>query len=326
MPDRGFRAKPLRGGGCDGTDATVARNPKPPLAVPVGCALLGPVRCPHPTFPTWCGRRCAEDGDVLLFGPGRWFPNAGGFKHAYSGRVEAQIAGVLVIAENAILVQQWDETAAGSNPQAIPARQRDRRDACLVRPESPTGGAMAGCLRRFVRLFSSSMARSWTTPRPNRRSTSCDRNSASAARSRPSEGTRRRLLDMAGGAARAAHRNSETTPGGPDGGRAASSSDGPSVGEAPDRAASMRNPACHRRRTIRSEVRWRPARPTPSAGGPMQRSLSVLVLAALCTGCTAMPRTPDHTVLRSLRTIAVIPLAAGHQRTLSPTMPTLLNL
>jgi len=43
----------------------------------------------------------------------------------------------------------------------------------------------------------------------------------------------------------------------------------------------------------------------------MQRSLSVLVLAALCTGCTAMPRTPDHTVLRSLRTIAVIPLAAG---------------
>jgi tetratricopeptide (TPR) repeat protein len=40
----------------------------------------------------------------------------------------------------------------------------------------------------------------------------------------------------------------------------------------------------------------------------MRRYLSVLVLAALCTGCFAMQRTPDATVLRSLQTIAVIPL------------------
>ena len=88
-----------------------------PLAVPVGCALLGAGPVSAPNFPDLVRQAVPpEDGDVLLFGPGRWFPNAGGFKHAYSGRVEAQIAGVLVIAENAILVQQWDETRGRLEP------------------------------------------------------------------------------------------------------------------------------------------------------------------------------------------------------------------
>lgn len=40
----------------------------------------------------------------------------------------------------------------------------------------------------------------------------------------------------------------------------------------------------------------------------MKRGLVVIVLAAFCTGCFAMKRTPDATVLQSLQTIAVIPV------------------
>ena len=40
----------------------------------------------------------------------------------------------------------------------------------------------------------------------------------------------------------------------------------------------------------------------------MQRCLSVIVLAALCVGCGTAQRTLDATVLRSLQTIAVVPL------------------
>jgi hypothetical protein len=48
----------------------------------------------------------------------------------------------------------------------------------------------------------------------------------------------------------------------------------------------------------------------------MKRSLAVLVLVAVCTGCAGLQRTPDATVLQSLRTVAVIPLA-GHAPTSS---------
>ena len=40
----------------------------------------------------------------------------------------------------------------------------------------------------------------------------------------------------------------------------------------------------------------------------MKRGLAVLLLVAFCTGCFAMQRTPDATVLQSLQTIAVIPV------------------
>ena len=40
----------------------------------------------------------------------------------------------------------------------------------------------------------------------------------------------------------------------------------------------------------------------------MRRCLAVLVLIVFCPGCFAMPRTPDETALRSLLTIAVIPV------------------
>jgi hypothetical protein len=40
----------------------------------------------------------------------------------------------------------------------------------------------------------------------------------------------------------------------------------------------------------------------------MQPCLAVLLLVAFCTGCFAMQRTPDATVLGSLQTIAVIPV------------------
>lgn len=42
----------------------------------------------------------------------------------------------------------------------------------------------------------------------------------------------------------------------------------------------------------------------------MERGLAVIVLAALSGGCFALQRTPDLTVLHSLRTIAIIPLEA----------------
>ena len=46
----------------------------------------------------------------------------------------------------------------------------------------------------------------------------------------------------------------------------------------------------------------------------MQRCLAVIVLAALCVGCGTAPRTPDATVLPSLRTIAVIPVEPPEPR------------
>ena len=46
----------------------------------------------------------------------------------------------------------------------------------------------------------------------------------------------------------------------------------------------------------------------------MRRCLSMIVLAALCTGCSAMQRMPDQNVLQSLQTIAVIPLEAPAPR------------
>jgi len=42
----------------------------------------------------------------------------------------------------------------------------------------------------------------------------------------------------------------------------------------------------------------------------MKRAFAVIVLATFRRGCVALQRTPDATVLRSLRTIAVIPLEA----------------
>jgi len=43
----------------------------------------------------------------------------------------------------------------------------------------------------------------------------------------------------------------------------------------------------------------------------MKRYLAVFVLVAFCPGCAALQRTPDASVLQSLQTIAVLPLA-GH--------------
>jgi hypothetical protein len=40
----------------------------------------------------------------------------------------------------------------------------------------------------------------------------------------------------------------------------------------------------------------------------MKRGLAVFILVASCAGCVALQRTPDATVLQSLRTIAVIPV------------------
>ncbi len=45
----------------------------------------------------------------------------------------------------------------------------------------------------------------------------------------------------------------------------------------------------------------------------MKRYLAVLVLAAFCSGCVALQRTPDVTVLQSLRTVAVIPVESSGQ-------------
>jgi len=50
----------------------------------------------------------------------------------------------------------------------------------------------------------------------------------------------------------------------------------------------------------------------------MKRCLAVLVLAAFCTGCIALQRTPEATVLHSLRTIAVIPMEASGPATPPP--------
>jgi hypothetical protein len=48
---------------------------------------------------------------------------------------------------------------------------------------------------------------------------------------------------------------------------------------------------------------------SPPQEGPMKRSLAVLVLVAVCTGCAGPQRTLDATVLQSLQTVPVIPVA-----------------
>ncbi len=40
----------------------------------------------------------------------------------------------------------------------------------------------------------------------------------------------------------------------------------------------------------------------------MNRSVTTFVLAALCTGCLAMPRHPEDAMLPSLQTVVVIPV------------------
>lgn len=50
--------------------------------------------------------------------------------------------------------------------------------------------------------------------------------------------------------------------------------------------------------------------PPTAQEGLMKRALAVIVLATFRAGCVALQRTPDATVLRPLRTIAVIPLDA----------------
>jgi hypothetical protein len=79
----------------------------------VGCAAIGPVSSPE--FPSLVAKTIPkEDGEIRLFGSGNWYPNVRGFTAIRSSLLATPAdptPGVLVITDEALLFQQWDEEA-----------------------------------------------------------------------------------------------------------------------------------------------------------------------------------------------------------------------
>jgi hypothetical protein len=77
----------------------------------VGCAAIGPVSSPE--FPSLVAKTIPkEDGEILLFGSGNWYPNVRGFtaiRSSLLAKPADPTPGVLVITDGALLFQQWDE-------------------------------------------------------------------------------------------------------------------------------------------------------------------------------------------------------------------------
>lgn len=79
----------------------------------VGCAAIGPTSSPE--FPRLVAKTIPkEDGEVRFFGSGNWYPNVRGFtpnRSSLLARPAPPTPGVLVIADEALLFQQWDGEA-----------------------------------------------------------------------------------------------------------------------------------------------------------------------------------------------------------------------
>lgn len=78
-----------------------------------GCAAIGPVDSPD--FPQMVAKAVPKnDGEIRLYGSGNWYPNTRGFTPTRSSllaKPTAPIPGVLVITNEAVLFQQWDDSA-----------------------------------------------------------------------------------------------------------------------------------------------------------------------------------------------------------------------
>jgi hypothetical protein len=75
-----------------------------------GCAAIGPVDSPD--FPNLVSKAIPKaDGEIHFYGSGNWHPNTRGFtaiRSSLLARPADPIVGVLVIANNSVLFQQWD--------------------------------------------------------------------------------------------------------------------------------------------------------------------------------------------------------------------------
>jgi hypothetical protein len=80
------------------------------LILASGCVSYGPTV--EPQFgKDVASQISAEDGAILMYGTGWWFPDARGFTEIRSNpglRHSSQKVGVIVVCENAIIVQQWE--------------------------------------------------------------------------------------------------------------------------------------------------------------------------------------------------------------------------
>jgi len=83
------------------------------LAILSGCSTIGPTDSPE--FATLVQATVPKgDGAVRFFGPAFWYPNQRGFTDVRNGMLSGtppQIAGALVVADKAILFEQWDDKA-----------------------------------------------------------------------------------------------------------------------------------------------------------------------------------------------------------------------
>ena len=83
------------------------------LAILSGCSTIGPTDFPE--FATLVQAPVPKgDGAVRFFGPAFWYPNQRGFTDVRNGMLSGtppQIAGALVVADKAILFEQWDDKA-----------------------------------------------------------------------------------------------------------------------------------------------------------------------------------------------------------------------
>jgi len=69
-----------------------------------GCYAFGPVS------PSLVAKSVPkEDGKVLLYGSGFWWPNTRGFADFLVRTPNSYRAGVLVITDNAVVFEQWDK-------------------------------------------------------------------------------------------------------------------------------------------------------------------------------------------------------------------------
>ncbi|QNA90443.1 hypothetical protein G4G28_21615 [Massilia sp. Dwa41.01b] len=83
------------------------------LAILSGCSTIGPTDSPE--FATLVQAPVPKgDGAVRFFGAAFWYPNQRGFTDVRNGMLSGtptQIAGALVVADKAILFEQWDDKA-----------------------------------------------------------------------------------------------------------------------------------------------------------------------------------------------------------------------
>ena len=82
------------------------------LLVLSGCAATGPISAPN--FANLVANAIpANDGQMEMYGTATWYANTKGFtavRSAFLSKPADPIPGVLVLTNNAILFQQWEET------------------------------------------------------------------------------------------------------------------------------------------------------------------------------------------------------------------------